>query len=125
MSDNGKTYLTFHGIVQFDPKERSTSAGDMREVAIRLCNHPDGRMIQIALWNNSFSDVVINKGDEVVCDGSFTSRVHEKDDGTSTTYYNCTPTRISVRPTVSGSKDSGSGPRQVANVKKSEETPAF
>ena len=124
MSDNGKTYLTFHGIVQFDPKERSTNAGDLREVAIRLCNHPDGRMIQLALWNNSFSDVVISKGDEVVCDGSFTSRVVEKDDGTSNTYYNCTPTRIRVTPTVSGSKDS-TGPRQVANAKKSEETPAF
>lgn len=121
----GKTYLTFMGVVQFDPKERSTNAGDLREVSIRLCNHPEGRMVQCALWNNSFADVVINKGDAVIVDGAFTSRVHEKDDGSTATYYNVTPTRIAVIPTISGSKDSNTGPRQVANAKKSEETPAF
>lgn len=123
MSD--KTYLTFAGVVQFDLKDRSTGAGDLREATIRLCNHPDGRMVQVALWNNSFADLQVNKGDVLILDGTFTSRVVDKDDGTSNTYYNVTPTRVAVIPSVSGTKDSNTGPRQVANAKKSEETPAF
>lgn len=123
MSDN--TYLALSGIVQFDVKERSTNAGDLREATIRLFNNADGRLFQVALWNNSYADLKVAKGDILELDGKVTSRVVEKDDGTSTTYYNVTPTRISVRPTVSGSKDSSTGPRQVANAKKLEETPAF
>lgn len=124
MANDGKTYLTFMGVVQFDPKDRSTSNGDLREVAIRLCNHAEGRIVNVALWENSFSDLKISKGDAVIVDGTFTSRVHEKDDGTSATYYNVTATRVAVIPTVSGSKADSGQERKVSN-KKTDDAPAF
>lgn len=126
MSDDGKTYLTFTGVVQFDIKHRETSKGPLRVAAIRLCNHVEGRIVDVTLWDNSFADLKIDKGDAVIVDGVFTADTKDQPDGTVRTFYNVTPTRIAVIPTVSATRDGGSsnGPRQVANAKKSEE-PSF
>lgn len=121
------TYLSFSGDVQFDIKERTTDNGSLREATIRLFNHPEGRLMQVTLWDNVFEEVEIKKGDTLHVSGKFSSRVVEGDDGNERTFYNVQASSVTVVPVTKVAPKKGEGgERKVSNSKKkSSDEPAF
>lgn len=128
MSDT--MYRTFSGTIQFDLKEVETDKGDLREATIRLTNQPEGKLVQVAFFDNSFEEVEMKKGDFIVVDGTFRSRfVEGEGDKDDRTYLNCTATSVTVVPVtkIAPKKGDSGGERKTSNTKKDKASsePAF
>jgi hypothetical protein len=78
-------YLTVAGLVQFDPRSRDAGGKQVRDVVIKSIG--GNKQISITIWPD-FAHVPVNKGDFIVADGSYTSKVAQDKEGKEVTYHN-------------------------------------
>ena len=100
-----KQYRTIQGIVQFPPEDGEAGGKSVRNIRVRQTgvHEKEALLVSATLWP-SHDHVVVNEGDVVTLEGSYTARKGESKDGTPRTYHNLSVSRIFVH----GNADSGS-----------------
>lgn len=100
-----KTFRTVHGIVQFPPRDGEAGGKTVRNITVRQAGFKEQAiMVSGTLWP-SHEAVVVNEGDVVTMEGSYTQNKGTKQDGTAVTYHNMSINRILVLgASVSGVK---------------------
>ena len=85
-------FIAVAGIVQFDPRDRTTTSGmEVRDVQIRTVG--SSKRVSITVWP-SHANVPINKGDFIVADGTYTQNQRQNQQGEMVTYHNLSATAI-------------------------------
>lgn len=89
-------YKVVAGRVQFDPKPGQAGGKQIRKIALKVVGG-DSTLVNVTLWPE-YADLEINRGDFVMIDGKFSTRVGLNQQGEETTFYDLTISDIAVIP---------------------------
>lgn len=79
-------YVTIAGLIQFDPKPRTTKDGkDVRDIAVRAIGN--NKLVNVTVWPEK-ANIPLAKGDFVVVDGKFSTSTWQNKNGEQQTSYN-------------------------------------
>lgn len=79
-------YVTIAGLIQFDPKQRTTKDGkDVRDIAVRAIGN--NKLVNVTVWPEK-ANIPLVKGDFVVVDGKFSTSTWQNKNGEQQTSYN-------------------------------------
>ena len=91
-----KVYRTFHGIVQFDPRDGQAAGQDVRNIALRAAGLKEQAiMVSATLWP-SHDHIKVEKGDLVTVEGSYQQNKGTNKNGDQVVYHNLSVIAISV-----------------------------
>lgn len=93
-----KQYAGVTGIVQFDPKERDANGKSVIDIAVRAAGSQ--KLVNITIWPEYQLAAPIKKGDGIIADGSFETRVYQAQDGSQRESLQLSPTSLVVIPQV-------------------------
>lgn len=100
-------YITIAGIVQFDPRTRQAGDKKVRDVVIRAIG--SNKNFSVTIWPEK-DNIIVNKGDFLVCDGKHSQSVGQNKDGEQVTYNNLSATTIIRIAGDSSPKETASAP---------------
>lgn len=84
-------YVTVAGFVAFDPRPRDAGGKAVRDVMIQ--NIGSRKDFNITIWPEK-AHVEINKGDFIVVNGAYSTRVTQNKEGAAVTYHNVSASRL-------------------------------
>lgn len=93
-----KQYAGVTGIVQFDPREREANGKSVVDIAVRAAGSQ--KLVNITIWPEYQLAAPIKKGDGIIADGSFETRVYQASDGSQKESLQLSPTSLVVIPQV-------------------------
>lgn len=93
MSDEYKLVV---GRIQFDVQEGNAGGKTVRRLPVKVAG-PQQTMVTVTLWPEH-AGVVVNKGDFIMAEGKFSSKVAQKKDGSEGTFYDLSATDVTVLP---------------------------
>lgn len=96
MSD--KQYAGVTGIVQFDPKEREVNGKAVVDIAVRAAGSQ--KLVNLTIWPEFQLAAPIKKGDGIIADGSFETRVYQNQAGETKESLQLSPMSLVVIPQV-------------------------
>ena len=120
-----KTYRTVVGVVEFEPNESTTKAGqEIRNILVSQTGFKENAIkISATIWD-SHAHVAVDKGDVVVLKGSFERNEGTNKAGEKIVYNNLSVSSILVLGTMDeGVRDEGGGRRTSTPVEDDDDIP--
>lgn len=93
-----KQYAGVAGIVQFDPREREANGKTVTDIAVRAAGSQ--KLVNITIWPEFQLAAPVKKGDGIIADGSFETRVYQAQDGSPRESLQLNPMSLVVIPCV-------------------------